>query len=93
MTTRDMTGWQTAICKVESGGGHEEIIVRGHRLGPVERHERHGDVLAAGALLRRRERRKAAVDDASDAHHARVSARCRLRRRRQRSLSASSGVM
>ena len=35
MTTRDMTGWQTAICKVESGGGHEEIIVRGHRLGDL----------------------------------------------------------
>jgi citrate synthase len=35
MTTRDMTGWQTAICKVESGGGHEEIIVRGHRLGEL----------------------------------------------------------
>jgi citrate synthase len=35
MATRDMTGWQTAICKVESGGGHEEIILRGHRLGEL----------------------------------------------------------
>lgn len=32
MSTRDMTRWQTAICKVVSRDGEEEIIVRGHRM-------------------------------------------------------------
>lgn len=32
MPTRDMTGWETAICKVVSDSTTEDIIVRGHRL-------------------------------------------------------------
>ena len=32
MPTRDMTGWETAICKVVSDGTTEDIILRGHRL-------------------------------------------------------------
>jgi citrate synthase len=35
MPTRDMTGWETAIAKVVSEGGTEEIIVRGHRLADL----------------------------------------------------------
>ena len=35
MATRDMTQWQTAICKVVSHGGEEEIIVRGHRMSDL----------------------------------------------------------
>ena len=32
MPTRDMSTWETAICKVASKGGREEIVVRGQRL-------------------------------------------------------------
>jgi citrate synthase len=35
MATRDMTRWETAICKVVSHGGEEEIIVRGHRMSDL----------------------------------------------------------
>lgn len=35
MTTRDMTDWETAICKVVSKDGEEEIVVRGHRLSEL----------------------------------------------------------
>jgi citrate synthase len=35
MATRDMTQWQTAICKVVSHGGEEEIVVRGHRMSEL----------------------------------------------------------
>lgn len=35
MRTRDMTQWQTAICKVVSKGGEEEIVVRGHRMSDL----------------------------------------------------------
>ena len=35
MTTRDMTEWETAICKVVSKDGEEEIVVRGHRLSEL----------------------------------------------------------
>jgi len=35
MSTRDMTQWQTAICKVVSKDGEEEIVVRGHRLSEL----------------------------------------------------------
>jgi len=35
MTTRDMTQWETAICKVVSKDGEEEIVVRGHRLSEL----------------------------------------------------------
>jgi citrate synthase len=35
MATRDMTQWQTAICKVVSHGDEEEIVVRGHRMSDL----------------------------------------------------------
>jgi citrate synthase len=35
MITRDMTQWETAICKVVSHDGEEEIVVRGHRLSDL----------------------------------------------------------
>jgi len=35
MSTRDMTQWETAICKVVSKDGEEEIVVRGHRLSEL----------------------------------------------------------
>jgi citrate synthase len=35
MSTRDMTEWETAICKVVSKDGEEEIVVRGHRLSEL----------------------------------------------------------
>lgn len=35
MSTRDMTQWETAICKVVSRDGEEEIVVRGHRLSEL----------------------------------------------------------
>jgi citrate synthase len=35
MSTRDMTQWETAICKVVSTDGEEEIVVRGHRLSEL----------------------------------------------------------
>lgn len=35
MSTRDMTRWETAICKVVSQGGEEEIVVRGHRMSDL----------------------------------------------------------
>lgn len=35
MATRDMTSWETAICKVVSDGDLEEIIVRGHRMSDL----------------------------------------------------------
>ena len=35
MATRDMTRWETAICKVVSRDGEEEIIVRGHRMNDL----------------------------------------------------------
>ena len=35
MATRDMTQWQTAICKVVSHDGEEEIVVRGHRMSDL----------------------------------------------------------
>lgn len=35
MATRDMTEWQTEICKVVSEGDREEIIVRGHSLADL----------------------------------------------------------
>ncbi len=35
MPTRDMSTWETAICKVVSEGDHEEIVVRGHRMSDL----------------------------------------------------------
>ncbi len=35
MGARDMTSWETAICKVVSEGDTEEIIVRGHRMSDL----------------------------------------------------------
>jgi citrate synthase len=35
MATRDMTAWETSICKVVSHGDTEEIIVRGHRMSEL----------------------------------------------------------
>lgn len=35
MATRDMSRWETGICKVVSGDGEEEIVVRGHRLSEL----------------------------------------------------------
>ncbi|HJQ58036.1 MAG TPA: citryl-CoA lyase [Vineibacter sp.] len=35
MITRDMTQWETSICKVVSHDGEEEIVVRGHRLSDL----------------------------------------------------------
>lgn len=35
MPTRDMTSWETAICKVVSDGDTEEIVVRGHRMSEL----------------------------------------------------------
>ena len=35
MATRDMTAWETSICKVVSHGDTEEIIVRGHRMSDL----------------------------------------------------------
>lgn len=35
MSTRDMTRWETAICKVVSSDGEEEIVVRGHRMSEM----------------------------------------------------------
>lgn len=35
MPTRDMSKWETAICKVVSEGDTEEIVVRGHRLSDL----------------------------------------------------------
>ena len=35
MATRDMTSWETAICKVVSEGDTEEIVVRGHRMSDL----------------------------------------------------------
>jgi citrate synthase len=35
MATRDMNRWETAICKVVSHDGEEEIVVRGHRLSEL----------------------------------------------------------
>ncbi|MCW5745415.1 MAG: citryl-CoA lyase [Alphaproteobacteria bacterium] len=35
MSTRDMSQWQTAICKVVSRDGKEDIVVRGHRLNDL----------------------------------------------------------
>ena len=35
MPTRDMAGWETAIARVESHDGHEEIIVRGERMSDL----------------------------------------------------------
>src|SRR5436190_5942985 len=35
MASRDMNRWETAICKVVSHDGEEEIVVRGHRLSEL----------------------------------------------------------
>lgn len=35
MATRDMSSWETAICKVVSHDGEEEIVVRGHRMSDL----------------------------------------------------------
>ena len=35
MPTRDMSHWQTAICKVVSNGDTEEIVIRGHRMSEL----------------------------------------------------------
>jgi citrate synthase len=35
MATRDMSRWETAICRVVSDGDTEEIIVRGHRMSEL----------------------------------------------------------
>jgi citrate synthase len=35
MATRDMTGWQTGICRVISSDDEEEVVVRGHRLSEL----------------------------------------------------------
>ena len=35
MATRDMTQWETAICKVVSRDGEEEIVIRGHRMSDL----------------------------------------------------------
>ena len=35
MPTRDMSSWETAICKVVSDGDHEEIVVRGKRMSEL----------------------------------------------------------
>jgi len=35
MATRDVSMWETAICKVVSEGDEEEVIVRGHRLSEL----------------------------------------------------------
>lgn len=35
MATRDMSSWETAICKVVSEGDTEEIVVRGHRMSDL----------------------------------------------------------
>ncbi len=35
MGTRDMSTWETAICKVVSHDGEEEIVVRGHRMSEL----------------------------------------------------------
>ena len=35
MPTRDMTSWETAICKVVSEGQTEEIVVRGQRMSDL----------------------------------------------------------
>ena len=35
MATRDVTQWETSICKVVSNDDEEEIIVRGHKLSEL----------------------------------------------------------
>lgn len=46
MATRDMSKWETAICKVVSHDGEEEVVVRGHRMS-----ELIGSVSFAGAMF------------------------------------------
>jgi len=46
MATRDMSKWETAICKVVSHDGEEEVVVRGHRMSDLI-----GSVSFAGAMF------------------------------------------
>jgi len=46
MATRDMTQWETAICKVVSRDGVDDVVVRGHRLNDLA-----GNVSFAGAMF------------------------------------------
>lgn len=46
MATRDVTQWETAICKVVSRDGVEDVVVRGHRLNDLA-----GNVSFAGAMF------------------------------------------
>jgi citrate synthase len=46
MATRDMSRWETAICKVVSRDGEEEIVVRGHRMS-----ELIGNISFAGMMF------------------------------------------